>query len=222
MKLKLNRICWGALILLISTTFAAPLRAQSSVASPSDDGWLPMFDGKSLKGWKVSENAESVKVKDGMLVCDGPRAHAFFVGKDGKADFTNFHLKAKVKTTKGSNSGIYFHTVYQEKGWPNKGYEAQVNNTQKDPRKTGSLYRIEDNMKSPVNDDEWFDYDIIVKGKRIVLKINNKTIVDYTEPADLDRPERCLDHGTIALQAHDPKSIVFYKDLKIKALEKDD
>ena len=196
--------------------------AQQKTEQQEHDEWTSLFDGKSLEGWKVSENPKSVFVENNELVVFGPRAHAFFVGKDGKADFKDFHLKLKVKTTQGSNSGIYFHTVYQEQGWPNKGYEAQVNNTQKDKRKTGSLYRIKDNLKAPVNDDEWFDYEVIVKGKRIVLKINGKKLVDYTEPDDLDRPERCLDHGTIALQAHDPKSKVFYKDIMIKPLgEKD-
>ncbi|MEL7498018.1 MAG: DUF1080 domain-containing protein [Planctomycetota bacterium] len=198
------------------------LAQESSSAKPSEDDWEEMFDGKSLDGWKVSENPDSVYLEDGLFVAHGKRGHAFYVGKDGKADFTDFHFKTKVKTTKGSNSGIYFHTVYQESGWPNKGYEAQVNNTQKDKRKTGGLYRIQDNFESPVKDDQWFDYDVIVKGKRIVLKINGKTISDYTEPDDLDRPERCLDHGTIAIQAHDPGSKVFYKDMKVKRLGPDD
>lgn len=226
MHLKLSEIvkrllgCGLALILLLGATQVTSAQQQQN--QQDDQGWVSLFDGKSLAGWKVSENSKSVFVENGELVVFGPRAHAFYVGKDGKADFTDFHLKVKVKTTRGSNSGIYFHTRYQEEGWPNKGYEAQVNNTQQDKRKTGSLYRIKDNLEAPVKDDEWFDYDVIVKGKRIVLKINGKQLVDYTEPGDLDRPERCLDHGTIALQAHDPKSKVFYKDIKIKRLKKED
>jgi hypothetical protein len=63
-----------------------------------------------------------------------------------------------------------------------------------------------------------FGYEILVQGKHIVLKIDSKTISDDTEPDDLDRPERCLSHGTFALQAHDPASKVYFKDLSVKRI----
>ena len=187
----------------------------SSISMAQDD-WVSMFNGKDLNGWRVNENKDSVYVEKGALVTHGPRAHAFFVGPDGKADFKNFHFKAKVMTLPKANSGIYFHTQYLDSGWPDKGYEAQVNNTQKDPKKTGGLYNVKDNFKAPVKDNEWFDYEIIVKGKHIVVKINGKTVSDYTEPEGLDRPNRQLSSGTFALQAHDPDSKVMYKDLNYK------
>lgn len=210
---------WCLLLVLVSGL--TPLTAcgqENKTLDENNDGWESMFDGKSLDDWKVNENEDSVFVENDALVCFGKRAHAFYVGSDGKADFVNFHFKAKVKTAPGSNSGIYFHTQFQSEGWPGKGYEAQVNNTQQDKRKTGGLYQVQDNFDPPVKDNEWFDYEIIVDGKHIVVKINGKTISDYTEPDDLDRPERCLTHGTFALQAHDPKSKVFYKDLMVKRL----
>lgn len=203
----------SAIALIACIAFGSPSDAEDS------NGWIEMFNGKDLTGWKVNENEGSVSVEEGLLKTAGERAHAFYVGEDGKAEFKNFHFKAKVKTLKNSNSGIYFHTNYQESGWPNKGYEAQVNNTHGDPKKTGGLYNVQDNFEAPAKDGEWFDYEIIVKGKHIVVKINDKTISDYTEPDDLDRPERQLSSGTFALQAHDPGSIVYFKDLKVKKLD---
>ena len=192
------------------------------VTQAQDAEFKPLFNGTDLSGWKVSENSESVVVEDGAIVTHGERAHAFYVGDDGKASFTNFHLKAKVKTAKGANSGIYFHTEYQEEGWPSKGYECQVNNTQQDPKKTGGLYAVQDNFEAPVKDDVWFDYDIIVEGKHVVVKINGKTISDYTEPEDVKRKEslagRLIGSGTFALQAHDPGSKVWFKDIMVKTL----
>ncbi len=189
--------------------------------SLAQDEWVEMFNGKDLLGWHVNENQDSIYVEDGCLVTHGKRAHVFYVGKTGHAEFKNFHLKAKVKTLPKANSGIYFHTKFQHEGWPETGYEAQVNNTQGDPKKTGGLYNVQDNFEAPVKDNEWFDYEVIVKGKNIVIKINGKTISDYTEPDDLDRPTRQLSSGTIALQAHDPGSKVYYKDLKIKTISDD-
>ena len=81
---------------------------------------IQMFDGKSLAGWKASKNSPegTYKVEDGVLQIRGGQGHLFFVGADGKANFTNFDFKAKVKTYPGANSGLYFHTAYEDKGWP--------------------------------------------------------------------------------------------------------
>jgi hypothetical protein len=137
-------------------------------------------------------------------------------------NFKNFELKADVMTTPGSNSGIYFHTEFQEKGWPNRGYEAQINNTQEDPRKTGSLYAIKDVLEAPAKDNEWFTEEITVKGKRIIIKVNGKMLVDYTEPEGVQRPAnmagRLLSSGTFALQGHDPKSKVSFKNIMVRPL----
>ncbi|MCA9213683.1 MAG: DUF1080 domain-containing protein [Planctomycetales bacterium] len=198
------------------------LVAGSALADDSNNEWISMFNGRDLDGWKVNENKDSVKVDDGMLIIDGPRAHAFFAGSTGNADFKDFHFQAQVKTTQGSNSGIYFHTEYQDSGWPSKGYECQVNNTHGDPKKTGGLYGIQDNFEAPAKDGEWFNYDIIVKGKHIVVQINGKTISDYTEPEDAERngefKNRLVSSGTFAIQAHDPKSVVYFRNIRVKKL----
>jgi Domain of Unknown Function (DUF1080) len=184
------------------------------------DGWVEMFNGKTLEGWKVNESPASWQVKDGMLYCHGPRAHLFYVGDD--KPFTNFHFKAEVKTTKGSNSGIYFHTKFQESGWPKYGYECQVNVTQSDPKKSSGLYGVQDVADPGVKDDEWYTQEIIVTGRRVQLILNGKTMVDYTEPEN--KPafskdfERRLGEGTFALQAHDPDSVVYFRNLKVKRL----
>jgi hypothetical protein len=141
------------------------------------------------------------------------------VGKDESkpAEFTNFHFKADVMTTPGSNSGLYFHTKFQPDGWPSVGYEAQVNNTHKDPVKTASLYNTVKNLEAPAKDNEWFTEEIIVEGKHIITKVNGKTIVDYTEPDNKPGTVK-LSKGTFAIQAHDPASSVKYKNIQVKPL----
>ncbi|MPY89900.1 MAG: DUF1080 domain-containing protein [Luteitalea sp.] len=188
-----------------------------------DDGWIPLFDGQTLDGWRVGENAGTFTVEDGTIVVNGPRAHLFYVGPVERHDFKNFEFKAEVMTTPGSNSGIYFHTTYQEGGWPKEGFEVQVNNSHRDPKRTASLYNIQDNYEAPAKDDEWFTQHIIVQGKRVMVKVNGKTITDYTEPeaveATSDDPPRVLSSGgTFALQGHDPKSKVAYKNIMVKPL----
>lgn len=185
-------------------------------------GWVSLFDGKTLNGWKVGTNAQTFKVEDGMIVVNGNVAHLFYDGPLQQHNFKNFELKIDIKTMPGSNSGIYFHTVYQESSWPKKGYEVQVNNSHTDWRRTAGLYAIQDVKEAPAKDEEWFTMHIKVKGKHISIKVNDKLITDYTEPADVKREtgmsERFLSSGTIALQGHDPKSKVFYKNIMLRVL----
>jgi Domain of Unknown Function (DUF1080) len=197
-----------------------------AVTSFTDSGtkpkWQSLFDGKTLNNWKVGDNAASFKVEDGNIVVNGQVAHIFYDGEISDHRFKNFEFKAEVMTTPGSNSGIYFHTEYQQGGWPKKGYEVQVNNSHTDWRRTGSLYGIDDVKEVYVKDNEWYTEYIKVQGKRIVIKINDKTVVDYTEPGDLQRTGgdslRKVSSGTFALQGHDPKSKVYYKNIMVKVL----
>ena len=198
-------------------TFMLAILIQVSLSGQSkekNDGWVKLFDGKSFAGWKISEHPATFTVSDGMIVAYGDRAHLFYDGTVMNHNFKNFEFKAEVMTTPGSNSGIFIHTVYQEEGWPSKGYEIQVNNTHTDWRKTGSIYAVQDVKEAPAKDDEWFTEHIIVQGKKITVKINDKIINEYTEPTEGGR----LDSGTFALQGHDPKSKVFYKNVMVKPL----
>ena len=197
---------------------AGAAEKSAGAPKPDKDGWFSLFNGKDLAGWKVSENPDSIKVVDGVIVCSGPRAHAFYVGPVADANFKNFEFQIDVKTKPKANSGIYFHTEYQEDGWPNKGYECQVNATHSDAKKTGGLYGRKDVMNTaPHKDNEWFTYHIIVKGKTVTIKINGKTTCEYTEPDDASGGRK-LSSGTFAIQGHDPESKVLYKNIKAKPL----
>ena len=190
--------------------------AGAETQSTDEKGWVTIFDGKSLEGWRISEHAKSWSVQDGQLVAHGERSHLFFVGDD--RPFVNFEFQTDVKTTPGSNSGIYFHTSFVENDWPiHAGYECQVNTSHPDPQKTGGLYNTVKVLEAPAKDGEWFTQHILVQGKHVVVKINDKVVVDYTEPADKKGPPQ-LGKGTFALQAHDPKSVVYYRNIKVKRL----
>jgi hypothetical protein len=193
-----------------------------ALLAPSEDGWVSLFNGKDLDGWKANESPESFKVEDGKIVVNGQRSHLFYVGEVNKGVFKNFEFKAEVLIKPNSNSGIYFHTIFQDKGWPDKGFEAQVCAAgYKDPRKTGSVYAIKDLAESPVKEDEWFEYHIVVNGKKVEIKLNGKTVNEWTQPDDYTPKQfkgRILDKGTFALQGHDPGSTVWYRKIQVKVL----
>jgi len=200
---------------------ANPTIAEKA-GSSQQQGWVSLFDGKSLAGWKASERQGTFSVKDGMIVVEGKRSHLFYAGEVENADFKDFEFKAEVMTMPGANSGIYFHAEYQQTGWPAKGYESQVNNTHSDSQKTGGLYDTVKVNPSPAQDKQWFTQHIIVRGKHVIVNVNGNTVVDYIEPEDVNFPGwpgRKLSNGTFALQGHDPGSIVYYKNIMVKPLK---
>jgi len=211
---------------LIALLLAAPAAAYAFSDDSAD--WIPLFDGKSLDGWKPNEHADSFKVVDGQIMVHGERTHLFYVGSVRNADFKNFEMSADVMTRPGANSGIYFHTAYQPSGWPAAGFEVQVANTHqgangyKERKKTGSLYAVRNVYKQLVNDNEWFRMNILVRGKQVQIRLNDMLVVDYVEP---DQPfradpnfQRVINHGTLALQGHDPGSTTYFKNIRVRPL----
>jgi len=212
----------------LTTAFAVLI----SIASvPGADGWQSLFNGKDLSGWRANVMPESFTVVDGAIRANATResAHLFYVG-DGREAFVrfkNFELEATVRGEPNANSGLFIHTdlsVSNAKNHLAKGYEIQLNNTAKEPRKTGSLYDVVDLSKSLVDGTKWFRVRITVQNKRIIIAINDQKVVDYTEPEGVKRPKgragRVLspNGGAIALQAHDPKSVYYFKDVRIRRL----
>lgn len=216
----------SALLVSGSSMFAAdaPAAAATDAPKPDADGFYSLFNGKSLDGWKVGKNAETFKVEGDHIVVNGDVAHLFYVGPVNNANFKNFHFKAEVQTFANSNSGIYFHTKFQEESWPKQGFECQVNNTYvKDPRKTASLYAVKDVKEQVAQDGEWFLYEIVVKGNKVAISINGKLINEYEVPANYTPPKgmdgRVLGSGTFALQGHDKGSKVMFRNIKVKPLD---
>jgi hypothetical protein len=190
-------------------------------AADSEEGFVSLFDGKTFDGWKpAKEHSNTWKIEDGAFVTRGQRCHLFYVG-DPKP-FKNFELKVDVMTEPHSNGGIYFHTRYQESDWPKNGFECQVNVSHSDWKKTGSLYDVVNVPGSPAKDNQWWTQHIIVNGRKVTVKINDQILFEYTQPLGAQPGSdftRVLDQGTFALQAHDPGSVVRYKNIRVKRLD---
>ena len=200
--------------------------------SAAEDGWVELFDGHSLDGWRPSENKASWKIVDGTLSADGPRSHLFYTGPIRSASFRNFELEVEAMTRPLCNSGVYFHTAYQETGFPVKGFEVQIANTYlgeggyRERKKGGSLYGIRNIYKQVVPDDQWFKVNVQVRGKNVQIRINGTLLVDYTEPTPPvipDGPEtgRFLDRGTFALQCHNDGSKARFRSVRVRPLADD-
>ena len=217
--------------LLLAAVVIVPSIRQAGPAAV-EPGFAPLFNGTDLTGWRIAGPTESFTVKDGAIVASGASSHAYYDGPVGNHAFRNFELKVDVMTRTGSNGGIYVLTEFEPNPanvrasgrFPSKGFEIQVNNSHTDRVRTGSLYHVQDVVDdSPAKDDQWFTEDIVVRGDTIAVSVDGKQVVSWTQPPDWDGgregPGRKITGpGTIALQAHDPNSTVFYKNIRIKLL----
>lgn len=200
--------------------------------SAAGSDWVELFNGRNLEGWRAGGHAGSWKVAEGAITAVGAQSHLFYNGPVRGADFRNFELEVEARLDARANSGVYFHTAYQAKGWPEKGFEVQLNNTATgeggylERKKTGSLYGIRNVYKQLVADNEWFKIHVLVRGKNIQVRLNGVLLVDYTEPATPVmvpglESGRFLSHGTFALQCHDAGSRARFRSIRVRPLADD-
>jgi hypothetical protein len=215
---------------LTRRAFVGTLAASPLVGADND--WTNLFDGRTLQGWRPAENKQSWKVQEGALFCDGPRSHLFYDGPVRNADFRNFELEVEARAPHAANSGVYFHTRYQESNFPQKGFEIQIINSltgreSYQPRvMTGSLYGLRNVYKPLAADDQWFKLNVLVRGKNIQVRLDGLLLVDYTEPTPPHIPdgmerERFLDRGTFALQCHDANTRTAFRSVRVRPLPDD-
>ena len=208
----------------------APLSAQ--------DGFKPIFDGKSLAGW--DGNPDLWSVEDGCLTgkTKGPDHLAynqFLVWRGGVVK--NFELRAKIKCS-ASNSGIQYRSkdLPANGKWSIGGYQCDVhpsapNNAMVyEERGRGILVQ---NGQSVIIDDkggkwlaaehepvkvdiaEWHEYTVIANGNHLTHKVDGKVTIDLV---DHDEKARSLE-GLVAFQVHrGPAMVVQIKDVMLKEL----
>lgn len=204
---KLSILCSFALLLALGT-----------VAVAAENGFKPLFDGKTLSGWKGESQLWSVE--DGTIAGSTDNVtlkHNTFLATE--KPYKNFVLKLKFKL-RNHNSGIQ----YRSKILPEfvmKGYQADI----ADSRYTGILYeeggrQILSDVKPEevakhINKDGWNEYVITCDGPHITQKLNGFTTVDYTEKDEVKGAKE----GFIGLQLHQgPKMKIWFKDIEIKEL----
>ncbi|MHB8524188.1 MAG: 3-keto-disaccharide hydrolase [Limisphaerales bacterium] len=200
-------ICFG-LMLSASALFAQTDFGKALPEKPDDNGWLQLFDGKTLSGWTALDDHGGWSVKDGVVVGEGPTSHLFSPGV-----YTNLEFKAEVQLNHSGNSGMYIRTRLGH-GFP-KGYEAQVENTSPDRQRTGSLYGFHPVREQLVADDTWWTQHIIAIGNRIIIKVNDKIVTDWVET------KNTYTSGHLALQQHNQGSVVMFRNLMVKRLPDD-
>ncbi len=221
-----------------ASTVAYPEAAANVGASLDAEGFVRVFDGKTLRRW--SGDSKYWSVQDGALtgVTDGTlKANQFITWMDHTV--RNFDLRAKVKVTKGGNSGLQ----YRGKSRPDLGLDIvtgyQCDVVADNANYNGMLYEEKGRRilshtgekviideagqpwvvgTMPVKEfaaDEWHDYRVLVQGNHHQHWIDGHPTADLI---DLDEKGRALE-GVLAVQVHvGPAMKIQYKDFQIKHL----
>jgi hypothetical protein len=211
----------SAATLALTLVFVVTTVPAAGDDTKAPDGFVSLFNGRDLAGWKTHpDDTAKWEVKDGAITASGKAGHLF----SERGDYQDFVYRVEAKINDRGNSGQFFRTRF-EKSFP-KGYEAQINVTQQDTIKTGSLYpsflrdreaarefREKYTVKqAPHKVDEWFTQEVTAEGNRIVIKVNGKTTVEYTDP------NSSFSKGHFAIQHHDPTCKVMVRKIEVKEL----
>ncbi len=186
----------------------------------ADEGFTPLFDGKSFDGWEG--NLKHFRIEDGAIVAgtlSEPIPRNEFLCT--KQDYGNFELRLKFKVLgKGANAGVQIRSRRIPNHHEVSGYQADLGDGW-----WGALYDESRRNKVLVQPDaaavdkalkrdNWNQYVIRCEGRRIRLWINDVQTVDYTEP-----DEALEQTGIIGLQIHGGgPSEAWYKDIELKRL----
>ena len=180
-------------------------------AEKSKDGWIQLFNGKDLTGWRISDNGKW-KVEEGEIVANGPRSHLFT-----DQEFKNFILQGRGQ----NHARQQFRNLLPHEVPGNRLAGKRPRSPgQREPHRPGQNrqpVQRRQTLQTPAKDNEWWTQTVIVKGRHIIIKVNNEVVVNYTEPQNV-KGGRKLSQGSFALQAHDPKSVVYYRNIRVKRL----
>ncbi len=177
-------------------------------ALPDKDRWEPLFVAdRNLEKWTVVPEYPTSKpkwtAKDGVLRGEGT---GNLVTKE---QYRDFELTAYVRAQSGMNSGVFFRT--DGKGLAARYYEIQIFNVPDAHMITGSLYGLQRGPYPHVLDEEWFPFQLVVKGDHCVTRVNGDTVTDYTGLENFDA-------GHIELQSHRDNRWVEFKQVQLKRL----
>jgi len=183
-----------------------------------DDGWVSLFDGKTLSGWTKVEGRRGDskwEVVDGAIVGSGQSSMLY----SPKGEYKNFRFRAELKINDHGNSGMYFRCPVAD-GDFSKGYEAQVDSTHSDPIRTGSIYGFVHIYKQIVPPDTWFTYEVecVDKNWRGTVSPHIKVWINGELLFELQEKTKAWEKGYFAFQQHDPGSKVEIRKIEVKEL----
>ncbi len=191
----------------------------AAAQAPRESGWVPLFNGRDLSGWKKNGDEKWI-VEQGTILCESTaNKYGYLTTEKTYRDFT---LRLKFKGEAAGNSGVFVHAkitgIDPQHGPDIEGMQVEV-----DPnvgKHTAGLYESGGRgwVAMPTAEGEqalkagdWNDLEVSVRGAHIVTQLNGAKIVDFTDPS----PK--FTDGSIGLQIHTGGGVKMrWKDIYIK------
>jgi hypothetical protein len=178
------------------------------------DGWINMFDGKTLEGWEALSNPHVWSVQDGIIT----GRHTASVGDEflpsllfyTRERYRDFEFRADIRLNPGGVSSMYFRAAFEPEFAP--AYIAQANNTGPFPQRTGSLYNFAPIYEQLVADDTWWTQHVIAEGNHIRILVNGNETVNFVDA------DNTFTEGHVALLHFVPGSMVHFRNLMVRNL----
>ena len=230
----------------IQFTFAAMVvLVMVQVAEAKPEGFIKIFDGKTLNGWEAmpAKTAPAWTVEDGMIVGNGAKARSYIVYQNKSV--ADLELKFAYRFPGKGNSGVSIRAISDPTGKRGyQSYHADIGHLGIGPQVLGAwdfhtpgrrehrcfrgerlvidkndkptLTKIKGAVtKDDINKNDWNTVHVVVKGNAFKFSINGKPASEFTE--NLPQKKR-LKRGMIQFQLHDPGMIVHFKDMYLKVL----
>src|SRR5436190_11274007 len=193
--------------------------AKKSNPKP-EEGFVSLFNGKDLSGWKVMGKDAGWTVKDGVIHSDaGNEGHWLRSEKE----FGDYILKVEWKVSEGGNSGVFIRCDKEGNPWVT-GYEIQISNpVQDESHCTGSLYSYVPVKKRPDESaNKWHTFEIECRGSVITVKSDDVVCIDKFDQSTEEKTKNKPLKAFIGLQdAHaDKGNTIEYRNIRIKEMTK--
>lgn len=177
-------------------------------AGKTEDGFVSLFDGKTLGGWHLMNGTKFV-VEDGVIKHNEGRG---WLCSD--KEYADFIVRLEFRFMKPKqDGGVFLRSVKEGKNWPNQKYEVQVENTRRMAMIFGAKHdlHVELVQKALKPDGQWNEYDIKIVGSRIEVRLNGELVTTSDSATALKR-------GYLGLQGEDGAHE--YRNIRIKDLSK--
>lgn len=217
----MRRTCLALLLVILAPCAARPDDKEAS------DGFVPLFNGKDLRGWKVFAAKRDVwGVENGLIVCSGDGGG--WLGTE--REYADFVLRLQYRLAPRGNSGVYLRAP--DKGWISReGMEIQIldDNHPKYARLdfyqyTGSIYHVvAPTQRAGKPAGQWNDMEIRAAGREVAVILNGKKVVDANLDWCRKDPAVAKEHsglarttGRIGLQSHSER--LEFRNVRVKEL----
>lgn len=190
----------------------------SAFAADEEEGFVSLFNGKSLDGWVVMGKPQGWKIEDGVLHSDAAQGGNWL---RSEKQYGNFILKVDWRVSNNGNSGVFVRSTREGSPWLT-GYEVQISNEPRDDDHcTGSLYGYAAvNPRPDESADTWHTFEIHCVGERLTVYSDGVKCVDFNQASHEETQDKPLT-GYIGLQdSHSPAgNYIEYRNVRIKELD---